>query len=239
MKKVKSNYKVAALVLAGALLGSSILASGQAQAGETKSLEEQLQEWEAAGIDVNHTEAIEKIREYIAQNVDSGTFSSLHIDRENPLGVIVLSFTKEISPQMQEEIEALAEKPAEVSFRVVKYTEEQLMAKQKEIDEAVFEQEVFKKDGFMVYHTSTDIINNKVEVGISPFNEQTAQIVYDKFGSDMVQVVEGHEVQLENAEDSAQEVEAVIMHATEEPQEQPQDKGFFAKIWTWFVGLFK
>lgn len=186
-------------------------------------IEEMTIEWEEAGIDLNHTDEIEKIRIYIDEYA-SDTFSSLHINREEkPLGVIVLSFTEEPPAEIKKGIDALVEDPTEISFRVVPYTEEELMDKQSEIDKAVFVEKIFQDKGISVYHTSTDILNNKVEIGISPFNEETVQEVRDYFGDELIQVVEGHEAQ-------------TLIEETESADEAK--KGFFAKILSFFSSLF-
>lgn len=205
------------------LLSVFILGTLPVYAAENeKTLEEQLQEWEEAGIDPNHTEVIENIRNYINENVEPGAFSSLHIDREEKqVGIIVLSFTEEITPQVKQDIEALVSEPAEVAFRVVEFTEEELMAKQNEVDAAVFEKKVLEPKGITVTHTSTDIIHNQVEIGISPFNEENSEMVYEHFGKDMLRVVEGE-------------------HAQPLMEEASTDdkKGIFAKIFEFFANLF-
>lgn len=242
MHNNSSIKKVCTVFLTGTLLSSSLLFSGQVLASEErgKNLEQLIMEWEEAGIDSNHFETIEKIRDYIAQNVDDSTFASLHIDREDqPLGIIVLSFTKEISLDVRTEIEALVEEPAKVRFRIVNYTEHQLAEKQREIGIAIFEEDVFKEDGITVYHVGTDIINNKVEIGISPFNDQTAQIVNDYFGNDLILVVEGLEIQLltGDGKSDTEESDSKVMPISIEAE--GQQKSFFSRILEWFMGLFK
>lgn len=171
--------------------------------------------------------------------MEPGIFASLHIDREEHLsGVIVLSFTKELSADVKKEILALVEDPAKVEFRVVQYTEEQLMKKQKEIDTAVFENEVFKGEEVSVYHTSSDIINNKVEVGISPYNDATKQLIFDHFGSEMVTVVEGQQMDLLTLEDSSTSTEeADNTDVSLELEVEGQQRGIFTKFWNWLRGL--
>ncbi|GAA0379111.1 hypothetical protein [Bacillus horti] len=251
MKNVLRSKKVHTLLIAGTLLGSTVLTGGHALANEEKSFEELLVEWEAAGLDTNHTEAIEKIKAYVEQNIEPGVFASLHIDREqDPFGVVVLSFTKELSEAQKEEIAKLAEEPSEISIRVVEYTEQELNAKQAEIDKAVFEEGALKDLGITVYHTGTDIINNKVELGIDPFNEANVKAVKDYFGNpDYLNVVEGHQAHTlessvnagEATEDAEQavpisaEVDVMPISAVDEAEKQ----GFFAKIWAWFSGIFK
>lgn len=179
-----------------------ILYSGQTifAADKAKALNQQIKEWEKSGIDFNHTEVIKKIRSYI-ERMEPATFASLHIEREEkPLGIIVLSFTEEINPQIREDIQALVEQPAEVSFRVVKYTEEELMERQSEIDKAIFEEKTLEKEGISVTHTSTDIIKNKVEIGILPYNDKTMKIVNDHFNENMIRIVAGVQAEPQSKE---------------------------------------
>ncbi|MDQ0256750.1 hypothetical protein J2S74_004172 [Evansella vedderi] len=226
----------------GLIIGFSFLYNTTvfSEEGEKVRLEERILEWEEAGIDPNHTETIEEIRSYLERHIAPGIFASLHIDRdERDLGVIVLSFTEDISGETKREIEALVEEPSEVAFRVVKFTEEQLREKQREIDSTVFEQNVFESEGITVHHTSPDIINSKVEIGISPFNDGTAQFVYDYFGDEMINVVQGYEVQLliregKPAGDAVETEEAMTVTVAA----SNESTGFFTRIWNWFLGLF-
>ncbi|WP_199620726.1 hypothetical protein [Paenibacillus alkalitolerans] len=70
-------------------------------------------------------------------------------------------------------------------------TEADLLQKQKEIDEFVFEQgkDEIAKQGFTV--TNTGPMDGYVEIGITPYTEAHAEYLYEKFGRDIVKVVEG------------------------------------------------
>jgi hypothetical protein len=63
--------------------------------------------------------------------------------------------------------------------------------KQKEVDQIIFEQHNgdFTEQGFTVTHTAP--VNNKVEVGITPYTEASAAYLYDILGEDKVEIVEG------------------------------------------------
>ncbi|MBU9720082.1 MULTISPECIES: hypothetical protein [Bacillaceae] len=193
--------------------------------------------------------------------MDPSQFASLHLDYEqNPAGTIILSFTVEPSDEVKKEIEALvADDPGDVAFRVVPYTEKELMEKQREIDHAVFEENVLEDKGISVYYTSPDIINSRVEVGISPFNEETVAVIHELFGDEMVEVVEGQQPQLLIGDDAIgnkemavvedpvlqdaldDEVEIQIMSSDSEldVMDSGEEPGFFARIWNWFIGLFQ
>ncbi|OIJ15576.1 hypothetical protein BKP35_00850 [Anaerobacillus arseniciselenatis] len=249
--KTNKHKKFGKVILAGALVSTSILFSAQALANNELNQEEReklLVEINEEGDDINHYETIEKLRNYIEDNVNDGSFASLHIDREEALtGTVVLSFTKELSPTIKDEIKALVEEPAKVSFRVVDYTEDELIEKQREINLAAFEETVFEAKGISVYHTSTDVINNRINIGISPFNAETAQVIYDYFDSNMIKVEEGQQVRTlmdvateeaeatEEASDTSKEVTTISLDdaATDDKP------GFFSKILNWLTQWFK
>ncbi|MBU9713873.1 hypothetical protein [Evansella tamaricis] len=233
------NWKLAyKILLAGFML--FMFSNGVSADNNGKTFEERLMEWEAEGIDVNHTEAIENVREYISQMERRDTFASLHIDREErELGIIVLSFTEEVSPIVVEEIEAIVEDPAQVSFRVVSFTEQELIEKQREIDGVVFGDEFAEKEGISVFHTATDIINNKVEIGISPFNEETVETMETYFGTDMIRVVEGQQAQLLIGEDASNSLEGDAVGEEASLEHQGDKQGLFSRLLNWLRSLFR
>ncbi len=67
---------------------------------------------------------------------------------------------------------------------------EALYAKQSDIDKLLFEDHAkdIEKKGFMV--NTTGVINDVIEIGISPFNEENADYIYELVGKDEVKVVE-------------------------------------------------
>jgi len=68
---------------------------------------------------------------------------------------------------------------------------EEVLKMQAEVDEYVFttNSEDFEKRGIMVTHTGP--LGDKVEVGITPFSEENANYLYQLFGKEKIQVVEG------------------------------------------------
>jgi hypothetical protein len=172
-------------------VSEQVSAAGQGDSeGDADDFTRKVMEWEEKGIDPNHTEAIENIRAYIDSHMDKDTFASLHIDREErDLGVIVLSFTSPVADEHEQALTELAEDPVQITFHQVDYTEEELLEKQNQIDMDAFEDE-----GITIHHMGVDVIENRVEVGIDPLNEETAQIIYDTYGDEMIQVVQGYEV---------------------------------------------
>ena len=85
------------------------------------------------------------------------------------------------------------------SWHLASAAEDRLTNKQAEIDEYVAGagQEELSAQGFTVTHTG--VVGDKVEVGITPYNEQHAEFLYAKFGRDIVQVVEGEQAILYGA----------------------------------------
>ncbi|MFV8827787.1 hypothetical protein [Alkalihalobacterium sp. APHAB7] len=228
--------KARCYLLTGTIITSCFLSTTFATANENQdqTIERIMAEVEESGIDINHTESIERVRNYIMEHVDRKLFSSLHIDRdEDPLGTIVLSFTTDLPPKMKDDLMSLVEEPTKLSFRVVSYTQDELIEKQKSVDQSVFQEKVFETEGINVYYTSPDIINNKVEIGIAPFNEQTAQLVYKYFGPEMINVVEANEVHI-LTEDTAS-TKGITPYGDED---RDKKDGFFSSIWNWIRGLF-
>lgn len=74
--------------------------------------------------------------------------------------------------------------------------EDSLNLKQKEIDQYVFDEyaKEIQDMGFIV--TNTGVVDNFVEIGISPYNVSNAKYLYKIFGSELVKVVEGEEISL-------------------------------------------
>ncbi|OLO39172.1 hypothetical protein BTR23_08940 [Alkalihalophilus pseudofirmus] len=226
--------KVCHLILSSTIISSTLMFTNHVSANESRSdIERVILEAEENGIDINHTTSIEKVQEYIHREIDNHQFASLHIDREeDPFGTIVLSFTEELPPSKKEEILSFVAEPTKVSFRVVSYTEDQLIEQQRLIDSVVFGENVFSDEGITVFHTGTDVVNNKVEIGISPYNKQTVQTVFNYFDSEMITIVEGFEAQLLTESSSDDIEERTMVTDTEE-----EKKGFFSTIWNWFQRL--
>lgn len=71
------------------------------------------------------------------------------------------------------------------------YPSEELYKKHREIDKYVFEDHAdqIEENGFFVTHTGPR--DGLIEIGITPFSEESANYLYKVFGSDIVKVVEG------------------------------------------------
>jgi hypothetical protein len=149
----------------------------------------------------DYKNSIPEIQTYINENLRD-IFASLHIDRDGKgQEIVVLSFASEVSPQDKRAILALAENPELIDFRLVDYTEQELMAKQREITAAW---DSLNAEGIKIHTTGINVFINKVEVGIEPYNEDTIAKIHQAFGSEMVEVVQGYEVQLLAQADGAE-----------------------------------
>ncbi|MGN8648019.1 hypothetical protein ACTNEO_18290 [Gracilibacillus sp. HCP3S3_G5_1] len=200
---------------------------------EVEELERSMIELEE---DVNHTETIEKAQQYIEEYL-ADRFAGLYIDREGQLsGVVVLMFTEPIAEEHQQALEGFAEQPEDIKIREVDYTEDQLIEKQKEIDDAGFEY-----DNFTIYHTSIDIINGKVVIGIDALNEDNRQFLYDKYGEELVEIVEGEQattLEMTTFEaDMENDIEVTTQQELQE-EEQEEERNFFQKIIDTIKGWF-
>lgn len=192
---------------------------------DREDFEDQLLEWEEQGIDPNHMDVIEEIKSYMEQNISAEP--SLHIDREErDLGNIIISTTSPLEEEHKEAMRKLTEEPAEIAFREVAFREEELQNKQAEIDMNSFEDEDIN-----IHHTSVSITDNIVEVGIEPFNAKNAQLVYEEYGEDRIEVVEGHEATTLDTENSSDEM-------VENEQDQSNHMNFIQRVSNWFTSLF-
>jgi len=153
-----------------------------------------------------------------------------------------------------------ADTPVSIQIESVK-TEDQVLSfdartnKQSEIDKYVFETNAkeFSEKGITV--TNTGVIGDYVEVGITPFNDENAKFIYDKFGKDLVKVVEGMQATTLDtdgavpeyymymsgpagaADDDAEPADAVVVSAPSEKETSPV-ASFFDNIWEWITNIF-
>lgn len=93
---------------------------------------------------------------------------------------------------------------------------EVILNKQSEIDQYVFEEHIeeIENKGFTVTHTSS--LEEYVEIGITPFNEENEQYLYSIFGKDQVKVVEGQQAELFTiAEEDTRDIDIIIENQKE------------------------
>jgi hypothetical protein len=101
---------------------------------------------------------------------------------------------------------------------------EDILNKQKEIDQYLFEEHIddIEEKGFTVTHTVPT--EEYVEIGITPFSDENAQYLYSIFGENQVKVVEGEQAELYTttvADSSAVEAELVIANEDNASKESP------------------
>lgn len=142
----------------------------------------------------DYKNSIGEIQAYINENISDDIYASLHIDRDTEgKEIVVLSFTQAIQGSQKEDILALADNPSLIVFRIVDYSEQELTKKQREIDESW---DSLDAEGIKVHHTGINVFVNRVEIGVEPYNEDTITKLHQAFGSEMIDVVQGYEVQL-------------------------------------------
>lgn len=123
-----------------------------------------------------------------------------------------------------------------------------LLQKQGEIDRYVFEEHTkdFADKGITV--TNTGVIGDYVEVGISPYNDENANYIYEIFGKDQVKVVEGiqatlygdpsaNDVTVQSEAYPSEIAEAQVISAPVE-KEPSAIASFFSSIWEWIRSIF-
>ena len=73
-----------------------------------------------------------------------------------------------------------------------------IIQKQQEIDKYLFEEHTkeIEEKGLTITHTSP--LEDYVEIGITPFNKENTDYLYEIFGNDNVKVVEGQQATLMN-----------------------------------------
>ncbi len=118
----------------------------------------------------------------------------------------------ELINEQPENLERLKAPDTPVSDREI---DEEILQKHKEIDKYIFEdhaQELSEKD-FIV--TRTGPLEDYVEIGISPYSEESANYLYEIFGKDLVKVVEAEQAELLNTATDSLAAEAVSVEATD------------------------
>ena len=174
------------------------------------------------GVDPNHMEVMEDLHDYVEEHLEED-FAGRYIDREErDLGVIVYLFTEMPDDEHVNAMEDLLDENAELSIETAEMTEDELNSIQQEIDNAGF-----NYGNFEITHTASMIQDTTVEVGIEPYSDENAQVIYDEFGTDYVTVVEGEEATNDMGEDNA---------PSGAVQEERQN--LFNRIIDWFRNLF-
>ena len=66
----------------------------------------------------------------------------------------------------------------------------ELMEKQRQIDQYLFEDHVKDLEAKDIFVNYTSIVDDYIEIGISPYNDENASYLYDALGKDGIKVVE-------------------------------------------------
>jgi len=147
------------------------------------------------------------------------------IDPASLPGQEPINMIKVDSRQQVDIIKAPTDAPdAAVSYLVdePRMISEELLRKQSEIDQYLFEDHIeeITKKGFNVTHTGP--FDAYVEIGITPYNEENANYLYSIFGEDEIKVVEGLEAELYTtmvATDAVDDAVVAVTSANEDEQE--------------------
>lgn len=195
----------------------------------------QVLEWEAQGIDANHNVVREKMMAAIKASSDNQYFASMHIDREQRiLGTLVFSFTQEPSEKLKDKLMSLKDELAEIEIRVVKYTQEQLYAKQ---DEVHRKWDQLAEEGIKITFVSSDIINDAVEIGIYPYEETHAKRLKELFG-EMIRVAEQPPATTLDMQMSGMATADMAEVTVLEQEPLKIKQNVFQRLWSWVTSLF-
>ena len=125
------------------------------------------------------------------------------------------------SPQPDEPTRILDREPY-----VEPYSEE-ILNKQREIDQYLFVDSVdhLVKQGIRITHTSPH--EDFVEIGITPYTQESANYLYDIFGTELVQVVEGRQATTlpmpADGETPTVDIDPIAPDANQEPGAVPSE----------------
>lgn len=182
----------------------------------------------------DYKNSIREIQAYINENISDDIYASLHIDRDTEgKEIVVLSFTQAIQGSQKDDILSLADNPSIIDFRIVDYSEKELTKKQREIADSW---DGLGAEGIKIYHTGINVFTNRVEIGVDPYNEDTITKLHQAFGSEMIDVVQGYEVQLLGDMNDAARMEATNeVVADNSPNLFQRIVNFFKSVFDWIL----
>ncbi|MBU9723864.1 MULTISPECIES: hypothetical protein [Bacillaceae] len=111
------------------------------------------------------------------------------VDEELERNLIVLT-TEPVAGDYQEEVRDIVGRDSHVEFIIMEYTTDQLFEKHRYIYDSIFGSGEFQTENFEIKDVWVNILQNRVEIGIDPLNEENTQEIYEYFGEDMINVVE-------------------------------------------------
>jgi len=94
--------------------------------------------------------------------------------------------------------------------------DEDVLKKQREIDQFLFEdhaEEINNMD-FKVTHTGPS--DGYIEIGITPYTEENAKYLYDLFGDDQVKVIDGNQAVLYQTSEASDGIEVDLVSANDD-----------------------
>lgn len=178
-------------------------------------------------------------REHLA-----GTFGGLYLaDTADKGSTLIVAFTEAPSPEHEQKMRELAG-PLAIDFRLVDYSLAELNEKQSEIGAQMQELE---QQGVEIAYFGVDVMANRVTVAVTGDVHRAEEILFERFGGDMIEVVVGERPQLLPANGEAES------QVSDVPQEAPGDViqqsssagdanagkvGFFQRILEWFRSLW-
>ena len=178
-------------------------------AEQTNEEEESLLIEPSEGLYHQEIEEVQLILDYIEKDL-SETFETMYIDWESSSeGVYTFLFSGPIKEEELDNLHALANDMS-VAFTEIDYTKEQLEEKHLEILETRFDY-----DDFSIRHVGPDMAKGYVVIGIDPYTETNAQILYDQFGHERVTVEEGHEISTMDFSVTSEDDEELLLDSSD------------------------
>ncbi|PKM49391.1 MAG: hypothetical protein CVV02_16130 [Firmicutes bacterium HGW-Firmicutes-7] len=134
--------------------------------------------------------------------------------------------------QSEELDEATTDEPdPSISYSTLDQSEisEDILEKQREIDKYLFEDNAdeISKKGFVVTHTGP--FEDYIQIGITPFNDENAQYLYDIFGEENIKVIAGEEAEMYTTtidSDGGEEDISITSESEEAPEEKSNMPSF-------------
>jgi hypothetical protein len=134
-----------------------------------------------------HQSKIPQIRQYINEFISDG-FAEIYINQKNG-GTINIGFVNNLDTLQDKmnKIMEISERPEMIKFYQAKYSESQLNDLHEEIYSS---KKNLKNKGIDIVSIRTDIINEKVVIGVSQLNELVSNELFVLFPKEMITVIE-------------------------------------------------
>ncbi len=119
---------------------------------------------------------------------------------------------------------AEAEGQTTAAYAGTQEVDSKLYDKQVEIDEFLFGEGAKKIDSMGFQVTSTCVIDNYIQIGITPYSDANADYLYDTFGKDLIKVVEEEQATLYSPEIAYTQAPVVSIADTADAAETDSSK---------------